>query len=91
MPVLAPALIPAADSGEIRIGGPEKYPLKIVVRPHTINNQPARGIAPFFFVSPPKSDRDRANPFNVRIYKNNKLNINKTVEPSLGLPVEVSG
>lgn len=27
VPVFAPALMPAADSGDIRIGGPEKYPL----------------------------------------------------------------
>lgn len=32
-PVLAPALIPAADSGEINMGGPEKYPDRTVVSP----------------------------------------------------------
>ena len=38
-PVLAPALMPAADSGEIRMGGPPKNPLNIVITPHIMYNQ----------------------------------------------------
>ena len=49
-PVLAPALIPAADSGLIRIGGPERQPLAIEASPHTIKSHRPLGIAPFDFV-----------------------------------------
>ena len=37
-PVLAPAFIPAADSGDISIGGPPQQPLMIVIMPQMIYN-----------------------------------------------------
>ena len=78
-PVLAPALMPAADSGEMRIGGPVKYPLRMVVRPHTMSKKLPLGMAPLFLVSPARSERDRARPFNVRKYKNSKLKTSRTI------------
>mmetsp|Transcript_33716 Transcript_33716/g.48919 ORF Transcript_33716/g.48919 Transcript_33716/m.48919 type:complete len:212 (+) Transcript_33716:481-1116(+) len=77
-PVFAPALIPAAVSGEMRIGGPEKYPLNKEVSPHTIKSILPRGMAPLLFVSLPKSDMERATPFRKMKYKKNKLNIIST-------------
>jgi hypothetical protein len=50
--------MPAADSGDIRIGGPEKYPLRTVVRPQTISSQLPLGIAPLGLVSFARSDND---------------------------------
>lgn len=85
-PVLAPALIPAADSGDIRMGGPDMYPLNIVVHPQQISKKLPRGIAPDFLVSLAKSERDRANPFNVNMYRNNKLKMSKRIEWSFGSP-----
>ena len=38
-PVRAPALIPAADSGDRSMGGPVITPLNTVVSPHIINIQ----------------------------------------------------
>ena len=46
IPVFAPALIPAADSGEIRTGIPAMLPLITVAIPVIMNNQRARGVVP---------------------------------------------
>ena len=45
-PVLAPALIPAADSGDISTGGPPNVPDNMVKDPQIIYNHLLRGIAP---------------------------------------------
>ena len=63
-PDLAPALMPAADSGEIKMGGPEKYPLRMVVNPQTMNSQLPLGILFSASVRWAKSDMDRAMPLN---------------------------
>jgi hypothetical protein len=46
IPVFAPALIPAADSGEMSTGIPDMQPLMTVAMPVMINNQRARGVEP---------------------------------------------
>lgn len=46
IPVFAPALIPAADSGDIRTGMPVILPLMTVVIPVIMNNHRARGVVP---------------------------------------------
>lgn len=66
-PVLAPALIPAADSGLMMIGGPLLNPEKIVATPHTTNSHLPRGIVPSSFVRWARSDMDRERPLRVRI------------------------
>eukprot|EP01033_Poteriospumella_lacustris_P005217 gene5216-gene5753 len=73
-PVRAPALIPAAVSGDNRIGGPEKKPLMMVATPQMMNSQWPRGmVSSTGCVSNARSLMDRDNPFNVRMYKNKRL------------------
>mmetsp|Transcript_55 Transcript_55/g.98 ORF Transcript_55/g.98 Transcript_55/m.98 type:complete len:126 (+) Transcript_55:473-850(+) len=72
-PVRLPAFIPGVLSGEIKIGGPEKYPLIIVLIPHIMNNQLPRGMVPSALVKRPKSLILLAIPLNVIIYKKLKL------------------
>ena len=77
-PVRAPALMPAADSGEMRMGGPLRYPLSMVSSPHTMNSMPPRGMAPLGRVRPARSDSDRPMPLRARMYRTNRLKTSRT-------------
>ena len=57
-PVLAPDLIAAALSGDMRIGGPPRYPDSTVAMPHAMRSQLPRGIEPSAAVSRERSLRD---------------------------------